>query len=136
MKLILTHDNADFDAIASLLAASKLDPAATPVLPRRVNRNVEHFLNLYSNALPFVHPDDLKRGGSVEHVTVVDTQSFSTVRGMRPATPVHFIDHHPLTRELSEEQRFTERRSALRPRCWSSRSMHSASRSSLWKRRC
>jgi len=107
VKLILTHDNADFDAIASLLAASKLDPAAAPVLPRRVNRNVEHFLNLYSNALPFVHPDDLKRGGSVEHVTVVDTQSFSTVRGMRPATPVHFIDHHPLTRELSEEQRFT-----------------------------
>lgn len=107
MKLILTHDNADFDAVASLLAAYKLDPSATPVLPRRVNRNVEHFLNLYSNALPFLHPDDLRRGGTVEHVTVVDTQSFSTVRGMRPNTPVHFIDHHPLTRELSEEQRFT-----------------------------
>jgi tRNA nucleotidyltransferase (CCA-adding enzyme) len=107
VKLILTHDNADFDAVASLLAANKLDPSAIPVLPRRLNRNVEHFINLYGGEMPFLHPEDLQRGRVVEHVTVVDTQSFSTVRGMRPGTPVHFIDHHPLDRELTEEQRFT-----------------------------
>lgn len=107
MKLILTHDNADFDALASLFAASKLDPEAVPVLPRRVNRNVEHFLNLYRTAFPFRLPDDLKRGGQLEHVTVVDTQSFTTVRGMRPDTPIHFIDHHPLDRELTAGQTFT-----------------------------
>ncbi|HEX3051078.1 MAG TPA: DHH family phosphoesterase, partial [Aggregatilineaceae bacterium] len=107
MKLILTHDNADFDAVASLLAAHKLEPDAVPVLPRRVNRNVGHFLNLYAIGLPFVHPDDLPRGGPVERVTVVDTQSFSTVRGMHRSTPLHFIDHHPLTRELAENQTFS-----------------------------
>ncbi len=107
VKLILTHDNADFDAVASLYAAYKLDPTAIPVLPRRVNRNVEHFLNLYSTVFPFRHPDDLKRGGQIDHVTVVDTQSFTTVRGMRPNTPIHFIDHHPLDRELAEGQTFT-----------------------------
>lgn len=107
MKLILTHDNADFDALASLFAASKLDPEAVPVLPRRVNRNVEHFLNLYRTAFPFRMPDDLKRGGQLERVTVVDTQSFTTVRGMRPDTPIHFIDHHPLDRELTAQQTFT-----------------------------
>jgi len=106
-KLILTHDNADFDAIASMLAAHKLDPEAVPVLPQRVNRNVEHFINLYGGALPFVRRDDLKRGAAVEQATVVDTQSFSTARGMRQDTPVHFIDHHPLTRELSENQQFS-----------------------------
>jgi tRNA nucleotidyltransferase (CCA-adding enzyme) len=106
-KLILTHDNADFDAISSMLAAYKLDPQAVPVLPARVNRNVEHFLNLYGSALPFVPRDELRRGGAVEFVTVVDTQSFSTARGMRPDTPIHFIDHHPLTRELTANQQFS-----------------------------
>ncbi|MBN1679192.1 MAG: CBS domain-containing protein [Anaerolineae bacterium] len=107
MKLILTHDNADFDAIASLLAAHRLNPSAVPVLPRRLNRNVEHFLNLYGEGLPFVLADDLQRGHSVEHVTVVDTQTFSTVRGMRPHTPLHFVDHHPLHRDLADNQCFT-----------------------------
>ncbi len=107
LKLILTHDNADFDAIASLMAAYKLDPEAVPVLPGRVNRNVERFLTLYGGELPFVQRDDLRRGGPVESVTVVDTQSFSTARGMRRETPVHFIDHHPLTRELAPNQTYT-----------------------------
>ncbi|MBN2305318.1 MAG: CBS domain-containing protein [Anaerolineae bacterium] len=107
MKLVLTHDNADFDAVASLLAAHKLDPAATPVLPRRVNRNVEHFLTLYAAEMPFIRPHDLKRGGKVEQATVVDTQSFTTVRGMRPETPVQFIDHHPLSRDLTGSQQFS-----------------------------
>ncbi|HML21060.1 MAG TPA: CBS domain-containing protein [Aggregatilinea sp.] len=107
MKLILTHDNADFDAIASLWAAHRLTPDAVPVLPRRVNRNVERFLNLYSELFAFVQPDDLKRGQPVEHVTVVDTQGFSTVRGMHPDTPLLFIDHHPLTREMAPHQQFS-----------------------------
>ncbi len=107
VKLILTHDNADFDAVASLLAAHLLDTEALPVLPARVNRNVEQFLNLYGTELPFVRRGDLRRGVPVESVTVVDTQSFSTARGMRPETPVHFIDHHPLSRELEANQTFT-----------------------------
>ena len=107
LRLILTHDNADFDAVASLLAAHKLDPAALPVLPQRVNRNVGRFLTLYAGAFPFVRRDELRRGAHVEHVTVVDAQSFSTARGMHPETPVHFIDHHPLTRKLAPHQRYT-----------------------------
>ncbi|MCD4687615.1 MAG: CBS domain-containing protein [Anaerolineae bacterium] len=107
MKLILTHDNADFDALASLLAAHKLDSAAQPILPQRLNRNVAHFLTLYTSALPFIRREELQRGNRVTHATVVDTQSFSTARGMRPDTPIHFIDHHPLTRDLAAHQTFT-----------------------------
>jgi tRNA nucleotidyltransferase (CCA-adding enzyme) len=33
-------------------------------------------------------------------VLVVDTQSIHSVRGMKPETPITFIDHHPLQREL------------------------------------
>ncbi len=105
MKLILTHENADFDAIAAELAAYKLDPDAVPVLPRKLNRNVQHFLALYRDRLPFVDPDSLKRG-HVEYVTVVDTQSITTVRGMRPDTPIHFIDHHPPMRKMEPHWSF------------------------------
>ncbi len=106
MRLILTHENTDFDALASLLAAHKLDPAATPVLPRRLNRNVRQFATLYSDVLPFVQMADLRRH-RLESVTVVDTQSIISVKGLKPDTPVHFIDHHPLNRELQPHWTFS-----------------------------
>ncbi len=106
MKLILTHENADFDAVAAQLAAHKLEPAAIPVLPRRLNYNVRDFLHLYGSALPYVAARDLPRG-PVESVTVVDTQSVLTVRGMRPNTPARIIDHHPLSEPLRPHQTYS-----------------------------
>ena len=101
LPVILTHENADFDAIASLLAAWKLYPDTVPVLPRRVNRNGRAFLALYGAELPMVRPDDLPRA-NVERAILVDTQSLTTVKGMHPGLSVLIIDHHPLSRELPE----------------------------------
>lgn len=98
MHVILTHENTDFDAIAAMLGAWKLFPDALPVVPRRPNRNVRDFLTLYWDELPFIRGEDLPRR-AVEQATVVDTQSFSPVKGMTPATPIQIIDHHPLTRD-------------------------------------
>ncbi|HLF00617.1 MAG TPA: CBS domain-containing protein [Anaerolineales bacterium] len=91
--LILTHEQADFDAVASAWAAHRLQPAATPVLPRRINRNVRAFLTLYGNHFNFTHTEDLPRR-HVERVTVVDAQSVSSVKGMTPKTEITVIDHH------------------------------------------
>lgn len=99
MEVILTHENADFDAIASLLGASKLFPAATPVLPRRINRNGRAFLALYGAELSFVEPDELPRR-KIRHVILVDTQGLTTLRGMGRDVRVDIIDHHELDREL------------------------------------
>ncbi|MGQ9715518.1 MAG: CBS domain-containing protein [Anaerolineae bacterium] len=93
MQVILTHENADFDALAALLAAWKLFPQAKPVLPRRLNRNLRDFLTLYWDELPFVQPEDLPRE-TVDLALVVDTQSYAQVRGMGPRTRVHIVDHH------------------------------------------
>jgi tRNA nucleotidyltransferase (CCA-adding enzyme) len=92
--LILTHEHADFDAIASLLAASLITPGAVPILSRLVNRNVRGFLALYGPDLPFVDPEDAP-AASVERVILVDTQSLPSLRGVTPRTPVTVIDHHP-----------------------------------------
>ncbi|MBN1286140.1 MAG: CBS domain-containing protein [Anaerolineae bacterium] len=107
VKLILTHENADCDAVASQLAAHILDPESIPVLSLRLNRNVREFLALYGDRFPFVEPGDLRRR-RVEHVTIVDTQSVRTVRGMRPTTPITFIDHHgPARDDMPDYWRFT-----------------------------
>jgi tRNA nucleotidyltransferase (CCA-adding enzyme) len=106
MRIILTHEQADFDALASLLGAYLLDEGATPVLPRRMNRNVRAFLTLYGAELPFVDPVDLPVV-SIKEVTLVDTQSMVSIRGMNEATHVHLIDHHPLRDDLPQDWAIT-----------------------------
>ena len=97
--IILTHEHADFDALASLLAAAKLYPQATPVLPRQLNRNLEAFLAVYRDVLPFVRLEDLPRR-RVDHVILVDAQNVQPVRGMGAHATGLIIDHHPLMRDL------------------------------------
>ena len=106
MQAILTHEHADFDAIASLLAAHKLYPTARPILPRRINRNVRHFLTLYWEALPFIRPEDVPRRARIDRVILVDTQGLTSVRGMRRALDVLVIDHHPPAEDLNPDWRF------------------------------
>ena len=53
MVRCLRSAKADFDAVASQLAAWKLDPTATPILPQRLNRNVQTFITQYAMDLPF-----------------------------------------------------------------------------------
>ncbi|MGC9398642.1 MAG: CBS domain-containing protein [Anaerolineae bacterium] len=107
MQIILTHENADFDAVAALLGAHKLYPNATPVLPHRINRNVRAFLALYRSNLPFVDPESLPRGQHIRRVILVDTQSLTSVRGMGPELEqVLVIDHHKPPSTLPEHWEF------------------------------
>ncbi len=94
MRVILTHEQADFDAVASQLGAWLLDRAATPVIPARVNRNVRAFLTLYGAELPFVERDELPPG-RVEAAVPVPTQTLITVRGLDPALPNHSTARDP-----------------------------------------
>ncbi len=99
MRIILTHEQADFDALASLLGAYLLDDSYTPVLPRRMNRNVRAFVTLYGAELPFVEQRDLPNE-AVESICLVDTQSMVSVRGVSEETRVHIVDHHPIRADI------------------------------------
>lgn len=101
MEVITTHENADFDGLASMLGASKLYPRAVPVLPRRLNRNLRDFLTLYWDELPFVRPEDFRRQ-RIDKVILVDTQGVPPLRGLRLNAQINIIDHHPLDRELEK----------------------------------
>ncbi len=94
MHLILAHEQADFDSVAALAAARLAEPDAHAVLPRRLNRNVRAFMTLYGEDLPLVEYDELPRG-PVDRLTLVDTQSLPSAKGLSGDTRVHVIDHHP-----------------------------------------
>ncbi|PKN99062.1 MAG: hypothetical protein CVU42_09345 [Chloroflexi bacterium HGW-Chloroflexi-4] len=102
MEIILTHEQADFDAMAAMLAASLLAEESQPVLPNRINRNVRKFINLYGTELPFVDARDLPVE-NIKKVTLVDTQSLITLRGINKNTQIHVIDHHHAKPDLAPD---------------------------------
>jgi tRNA nucleotidyltransferase (CCA-adding enzyme) len=106
MRLILTHEQADFDALASLLAARLLDENAQALLPRRLNRNVRAFTTLYGAELPFLDPRDLP-SGPIESVMLVDTQALITLKGVGDRTPIFVVDHHAARPDLPENWKLT-----------------------------
>ena len=106
MNIILTHEQADFDALASLLGAHLLNETSIPVLPRRMNRNVSAYITLYGVELPFVDPRDLS-GDQIQSVTLVDTQSMVSLKGMDSNTFVQVIDHHPKRDNLPSDWQVT-----------------------------
>ena len=59
MQIITTHTNTDFDALASVVAANILFPAAKVVLPQNVNPNVQQFLSLHKDVFSYVTSRDV-----------------------------------------------------------------------------
>jgi tRNA nucleotidyltransferase (CCA-adding enzyme) len=107
MHVILTHEQADFDAIASLLGAFLLHEKSIPVLPFALNRNVRDFLMMFATDLPLVQSSDLP-AGPIKLVTLVDTQSLVTKKGLSKKTKIHIIDHHKKKENLPTDWEFTE----------------------------
>lgn len=95
MKAILTHNNADFDAVASLLATHLLYPDYRPVLPHLMHRSASEFTALYQNGLPFTPAEDM-RAKDIADIILVDTQQIPQLKGLRRSLPLRIIDHHPL----------------------------------------
>ncbi|MEM5785753.1 MAG: CBS domain-containing protein [Syntrophobacteraceae bacterium] len=99
MQLIIPHKNVDFDALASLAAASMLYEGARPVLPTSVNQNVRSFLAIHKDLFSFeaVKNIDPQR---VERLIVVDTNRWARLEGckslaQRRDLEIHLWDHHP-----------------------------------------
>jgi tRNA nucleotidyltransferase (CCA-adding enzyme) len=99
MRIILTHEQADFDAVAAVIGAALLQEGDLPILPRRMNRNVHSFLNLYADDLPFVDFRDLPVE-PIDRITLVDTQALVTLKGTTGSTKIQVIDHHQLKEHM------------------------------------
>ena len=99
MELISTHINADFDALASMVVASKLYPKARLLFPGSQERNVREFVR--ETGFP-LHAERLK-GFPLEQVRrliLVDVKRITRVGPIRDIVgradlEVHIYDHHP-----------------------------------------
>ncbi|MBL6996231.1 MAG: tRNA nucleotidyl transferase, partial [Desulfobacula sp.] len=72
MIIITTHKESDFDALASLVAASLLYPDAIPVLPMSINANLRAFLAIHKDLFKLCSPSDIILD-HVKTLVVVDT---------------------------------------------------------------
>ena len=99
MKVIVTHENTDFDGFSALVAAARLFPSAVPVVPHKMNRNVRDFYELYQDELPLCSPTDLPKE-RIDSVIIVDSQTPPRLRGIHDGTDYTIIDHHGMDEPL------------------------------------
>lgn len=94
MEIIITHEQADFDAAGSVLAAWLMDPSRIPILPKKRNRNLSLFMEDYGDRLPFITWKMLPKG-EITRVFVTDTQICTGHKRLDNISDVIVWDHHP-----------------------------------------
>lgn len=100
MQVIISHQNIDFDGLASMVACSKLHPNATMYFTGKLSEEVKKFMALYKNILtiPQAGKLDLKQ---IEGLFIVDVNNgkrvgkFNELIGQ--GIPITVYDHHPIT---------------------------------------
>src|SRR3989339_1914175 len=100
ITIITTHINADFDALASMLAAQKLYPEALVVFPGSQEKNLRNFF--ISSMVYLFNMADIKDIdlSSIEKLVLVDTRQPGRIGKLsdildRPDLEIHIYDHHP-----------------------------------------
>ncbi len=102
LTIITTHVNADFDAIASMLAAQKLYPDALVVFPGSQEKNLRNFFinsMVYLFNMAELNDIDFSR---VRRLVLVDTRQASRIGRLaelleQKDIEIHIFDHHPAT---------------------------------------
>lgn len=98
MQLITTHRSTDFDAFASLVAATLLYPGAVPMIPKTINPNVKAFLSIHKDLFEMQRIEDIDLS-CVDSLVVVDTNRWERLEPMevlqnRQDLDVRVWDHH------------------------------------------
>jgi len=100
LSIITTHVNADFDALASMLAAQKLYPAARVVFPGSQEKNLKNFfISSLAYLFNMVDINDIDFS-KVKRLILVDTRHPGRIGKLskllqRSDVEIHIYDHHP-----------------------------------------
>lgn len=117
MDLITTHLNADFDGLASMVAARKLYPDALLVFSGGTQEMVHRFLATHDLGLTRLKDLDLS---AVTRLILVDTQEPQRLGPLQPlctnpAVVLHVYDHHPDERGHGEQGGCQAQRKLVEP---------------------
>lgn len=95
--IVITHHNADLDALATMIAASKLYDA-TPVRGKSVSPPVQRYLAMHKDHFPLVWYHEIDPA-QVERVIVVDVRDRRRLKEYEPILAnnpeIICYDHHP-----------------------------------------
>ncbi len=97
MRLIVTHEQPDFDALASLALAKLLYPGAVATTQGALSPQIDAFIKLYRDILD-LQDDAAVDFGAVTELIVVDTADPTRIRpfdGLIGRVPITVYDHHP-----------------------------------------
>jgi len=105
MDLITTHLNADFDGLASMIAARKLYPGAILVFPGGMQKAVRNFLAVHDvdiSRLKDVAQDQVRR---LILVDVQEPERLGPLKALSTRTDmeVHIYDHHEIEGPAGEQ---------------------------------
>ncbi len=100
LTVITTHVNADFDALASMLAAQKLYPGSLIVFPSSQEKNLRNFFiksMVYLFNMADIKDIDLS---DIKRLVLVDTRQPGRIGKLssilkNPGLEIHIYDHHP-----------------------------------------
>src|SRR3972149_12077006 len=98
MEVITTHANADFDAVAAMIAAKKLYPDAKLIFSGTQERNVRNFISRHN--IEFDKLKDLPLE-QVSRIILVDCKNAGRIGRLSEITDrkdlsLHIYDHHPV----------------------------------------
>jgi len=100
MEVITTHINADFDSLASMMAAKKLYPQAILVFPGSQEKNLREFF--VQSTFYLFQAERIKNVdfSAINRLILVDTRQASRIGKFkeiigRPELEIHLYDHHP-----------------------------------------
>lgn len=99
MRLIVTHEQPDFDALACLALARLLYPGSVATIHGALSRQLSAFLRLYKDELDLT-PSDQVDVGAVTELVVLDTNDADRIKpfdALVGCVPVTLYDHHPRT---------------------------------------
>ena len=98
MQIVTAHKNTDFDALASMVAATVLYQGSVAVLPRSVNPNVKAFLSIHKDVFKTYTVNEIDLA-AVQRLIVVDVNRWNRLDGLdalksHPDLDIVLWDHH------------------------------------------
>jgi tRNA nucleotidyltransferase (CCA-adding enzyme) len=113
MDIITTHITADFDSVASMVAAKKLYPQAKIVFSGSQEKNVRDFLKQAGFPLEYekLRKLDLDR---ITRLIIVNTSNSKRIGDFaeildKPSLKIHIYDHHPIeNKDIEAEKEIIE----------------------------
>lgn len=99
MEIIVSHNNTDFDGLASMIAAKKIHPEAELVYAGKLQRNVGEFMSLHKDTFKVMLARDIPMD-TVTRLILVDNKNPARIGEAKQVLSnkdleIYIYDHHP-----------------------------------------